>query len=98
MNTIIIIIVQFLKNLLIIIILLWLMKLNRVIKFLTLKLVIQSGLLIIFSKGYTKNRPPEIPLTNYVLKTNPWKSKNKDLNGEKIIGSYYEKQLLLSIL
>ena len=74
------------------------MKLNRAIKFLTLKLVIQSGLLIIFSKGYTKNPPPEIPLTNYVLKTNPWKSKIKDLNGEKIIGSYYEKQLLLSIL
>ena len=28
------------------------------------------------------------------LKTNPWKYKIKDLNGEKIIGSFCEKELL----
>ena len=32
------------------------------------------------------------------MKTNPWTYKFKDLNGEKIIGSFYEKELLLSIL
>ena len=29
-----------------------------------------------------------------LLKTNPWKYKIKDLNGEKIIGSFCEKELL----
>ena len=33
-----------------------------------------------------------------VLKTNPWTYKIKDLSREKIIGSFYEKELLLSIL
>ena len=33
-----------------------------------------------------------------VLKTNPWTYKIKDLNREKIIGSFYEKELLFSIL
>ena len=33
-----------------------------------------------------------------VLKTNPWTYKIKDLNGDKIIGSFYEKELLRSIL
>ena len=32
------------------------------------------------------------------LKTNPLTYKIKDLNREKIIGSFYEKELLLSIL
>ena len=30
-------------------------------------------------------------------KINPWTYKIKDLNGEKIIESFYEKELLLSI-
>ena len=32
------------------------------------------------------------------MKTNPWTCKLKDLNGEKIKGSFYEKELLLSII
>ena len=32
------------------------------------------------------------------MKINPWAYKIKDLHGEKIIGSFYEKELLLSIL
>ena len=33
-----------------------------------------------------------------VLKVNPWSYIIKDLNGEKIIGSFNQKELLLSIL
>ena len=33
-----------------------------------------------------------------VSKTNAWTYKIKDLNGEKIIGRFYEKELLLSKL
>ena len=52
----------------------------------------------IFSKGYTENWSREIFIIDSVLKTNPWTYKLKDLNREKIIGSFYEKELLLSIL
>ena len=52
----------------------------------------------IFSKGYTENWSREIFIIDSVLKTNPWTYKIKDLNGEKIIGSFYEKELLLSKL
>ena len=33
-----------------------------------------------------------------VLKINPWTYKIKDLNGEKIIGNFSKKELLLSKL
>ena len=33
-----------------------------------------------------------------VLKTNPWTYIIKNLDGEKIIGKFYEKELLFSIL
>ena len=49
----------------------------------------------ILSKGYTKSCSTEVLLIDSVLKTNPWKYKTKDLNWQKIIGSYYEKELLL---
>ena len=52
----------------------------------------------IFSKGYTENWSREIFIIDCVLKTNPWTYKIKDLNGEKIIGSFNEKELLRSIL
>ena len=52
----------------------------------------------IFSKGYTKNWSREIFIIDFVLKINPWTYKIKDLNGEKITESFYEKELLLSIL
>ena len=52
----------------------------------------------IFSKGYTENWSMEIFIIDSVLKTNPWAYKIKDLNGEKIIESFYENELLRSIL
>ena len=52
----------------------------------------------IFTKGYTENRSREIFIVDSVLKTNPGIYKMKNINGEKIIGSFYETELLLSIL
>ena len=52
----------------------------------------------IFSKGYTENWPKETFLTDSALKTNPWTCEIKYLNREKIIGSFYVKELLLSKL
>ena len=52
----------------------------------------------VFSKGYTENWSREIFIIDTVLQTNPWACKTKDLNGEKIIGKFYEKELLRSIL
>ena len=52
----------------------------------------------IFSKGYTENWSREIFIINSALKTNFWTYKIKDLNEEKIIGSFYEKELLQSML
>ena len=40
----------------------------------------------------------EIFIIDSVLKTNPWTYKIKDLNGEKIIGRFYEEELLRNIL
>ena len=50
-----------------------------------------------FSKGYTENWSKEIFIINCVLKTNSWTYKIKELNREKIIGSFYEKELLRSM-
>ena len=52
----------------------------------------------IFSKGFIENWSREIFIINFALKINPWPYKFKDLNKEKIIGSFYEKELLRSIL
>ena len=52
----------------------------------------------IFSKGYTENWSRKIFVVDPVLKTNSWRHKIKDLNGEKIIESFYEKKLLLGKL
>ena len=40
----------------------------------------------------------QISIISSDFKTNPWTCEIKDLNGEKIIGSLYEKELLLSKL
>ena len=48
----------------------------------------------IFSKVSMENWSRDVFVINSVLKTNPW----KDLNGEKVIGNFYEKELLWSIL
>ena len=52
----------------------------------------------IFSTGYIKYWSIEIFIINSALKTNPWKYEIKDLSREKIFGSFYEKDLLLSKL
>ena len=52
----------------------------------------------IFCKGYTENLSREIFIIDSVLKTSPWTYKIKDLNGEKIMGSFHKKELLLSRL
>ena len=48
----------------------------------------------IFSKGYTENWSREILIIDSILKTNSQTDTIKDLNREKIIGSFYEKELL----
>ena len=52
----------------------------------------------IFHKVHTENWSREIFIIDSVLRTNPWTYKIKDLNGEKIIVSFYGKDLLRSIL
>ena len=52
----------------------------------------------ILRKVYTGNGSREIFLMDFVLKSSPWTYKIKDINGEKIKRSFYEKELLLSIL
>ena len=49
-----------------------------------------------FSKSHTENWSIEIFIINSVLKNNAWRYKIKDLNGEKIIESFCEKELLLN--
>ena len=44
-----------------------------------------------FNDGYTKNWSRKMFVIDYVLKINPWTHKVKDLNREKIIGSFYQK-------
>ena len=51
-----------------------------------------------FSKGYSENWSREIFIIDSVLKNNPWTYKAKDLNREKLIGCFYEKELLSNIL
>ena len=52
----------------------------------------------IFSKGYTENWSREIFIIDSVLKTKTWTYKLNDLNGKKVIGSFYKKQLTLNVL
>ena len=47
----------------------------------------------IFAKGYTPNWSGEIFVVNKVQNTVPWTYLIKDLNGEDIVGSFYEKEL-----
>ena len=46
----------------------------------------------------TENWSREMFIINSILKTNPWTYRIKDLNGERIIGGFYEKKLLQRIL
>ena len=47
----------------------------------------------IFAKGYTPNWSKEIFIVNKVNDTVPWTYSLKDLNSEKILGSFYDKEL-----
>ena len=75
--------------------LLTLKKLSRFIKLLKLELVIESGLL---RTGTFLAKVTQIFVIYYLLKPNSWTNKIKDLSGEKVMESLYEKELLLSKL
>ena len=47
----------------------------------------------IFAKGYTPNWSKEIFVVNKIKNTVPWTYELKDLNGEDIIGSFYDGEL-----
>ena len=47
----------------------------------------------IFAKGYTPNQSEEVFVISKIKNTVPWKYVINDLNGEKIIGTFYEKEL-----
>ena len=80
----IIIVVLLIKNLLILILLVWLKKLNLAIKLENLMLVIKSELLT-----------TKMFLIKIKSDVGPWLYKIKNLNGEKTIPSLYNKQMLL---
>ena len=47
----------------------------------------------IFAKGYTPNWSEEVFVVSKIKNTVPWTYVVSDLNGEKITGSFYEKEL-----
>ena len=47
----------------------------------------------IFAKGYTPNWSEEVSVIKKVKNTVPWTYVINDLNGEEIIGTFYEKEL-----
>ena len=47
----------------------------------------------IYAKGYTPNWSTEIFIINKINDTVPYTYNIKDLNGEKIIGRFYDKEL-----
>ena len=47
----------------------------------------------IFAKGYTTNLSEEIFAVSKIKNTVPWTYVINDLNGEEIIGTFYEKEL-----
>ena len=52
----------------------------------------------IFAKGYTPNWSREIFIVDKINDTVPYTYNVQDLNGGKIIGSFYDKELQKSIL
>ena len=47
----------------------------------------------VFAKGYTPNLSEEIFLVKKIKNAVPWTYVISDLNGEEIVGSFYEKEL-----
>ena len=93
----ILIIILLTKNLLMLIILIWLKKFRPILKFKVNERVRISKYKNIFSKGYIENWSREISITDSVLKTDTWKYKIKGLNGENLKKSFCEKEALLSM-
>ena len=46
----------------------------------------------IYAKGYAPNWSGEVFVISQIYNTVPWTYVNNDLNGEKIIGTFYEKE------
>ena len=46
-----------------------------------------------FAKGYVPNWSEEVFIVNEIKNTVPWTYTINDLNGEKVIGIFYEKEL-----
>ena len=47
----------------------------------------------IFAKGYTSNWSEEVFAVSKIKNTFPWTYVISDLNGEEIVGTFYEKEL-----
>ena len=47
----------------------------------------------IFAKGYVPNWSEEVFIVNEIRNTVPWTYTISDLNGEKVIGTFYEREL-----
>ena len=47
----------------------------------------------IFAKGYTQNWSEDVLVVSKIKDTVPWTYAISDLNGGKIVGSFYEKEL-----
>ena len=47
----------------------------------------------IFAKGYTPNWSNEIFIVNKIIYSKPYTYNVKDVNGEEIIGSFYDREL-----
>ena len=45
-----------------------------------------------FAKGYTPNWPEIVFIISKIKKTIPWTCLINDLNGEEILGTFYEKE------
>ena len=52
-----------------------------------------SKLKNIFAKGYTPNLSTEITIVDKINDTAPYTYNLKDLNGERVIGSFYDREL-----
>ena len=65
------------------------------IKMRNFKLVIileYQNIYIFFAKGYTPNQPEEVIVIIKVKNTVPWTCVTNDLNGEKIVQTFYENE------
>ena len=70
---------------------------DRDLKFKVGDCVIISKYKNIFAKGYTPNWSEEVFVIKKVKNTVPWTYVINDLNGEEIIGTFYEKALQKTI-